>query len=78
MRKMITAVGAAVLLCLGSVLVPATAHADTCATASVTGTLTGSHQVGQCVDTPVPTILCVRRWAGLGTYIFVTTEVCFP
>lgn len=79
MKRFLGVATVLVMLGVGSVVAPAAAHADpACASVSVTGTATGSHEVGPyCIATPRP-VLCVRRWAGFEPHVLVTAEVCVP
>lgn len=78
MDQFLGVVVALVLLGVGGMVAPAAAQADpACASVSVSGTATGSHEVGRCFPTPRP-VLCVQRWAGVEPQVVVRAGVCVP
>lgn len=79
MRSVVRGLMVLVATVLVTLAGPVAAQADpACASATVTGTLTGDHQVGpHCVPTPFP-VLCAHPGIGFRPHAEVSASVCVP
>jgi len=78
-RRCLALLGTSALLAVLGIAAATPAHADPiCAGVTVSGTATGTHQVGPyCQPYPWP-VLCMTTRAGLDPTVLVRTYVCVP